>query len=399
MTQGESKTLGAVLLIAGTAIGAGMLGVPISTGASGMFAASTLLIGMFLYMLVTLFLFLEAMYYCPNPATNLIGLCRKLSGPITESFAWMLFLTLLYAAAASYMMGSGEIIASSFTLFNGNKMLASIIFAFTFSSIAFFKMEWIDKLNRLLIAGLLLSFIMLITTSVPHISVSNFSGGTPWLAVAAIPTVVTSFTSHIILPSMRTYLDNNLSLLKRAILMGCGIPLMFYLSWEFIILGLLPHSGDYSLLAILNSDQDSLSLLIDYLNYHYQVDYFAELVAGFSFFAIATSFWGVMISLRDFIEDGLSLEKYTYHKLYANTLAFTPPLLIMLLSPSGFSTLLHYMGIIILMLYGIMPIYLVYRARYCLKLSSAYTLPGGRAVLLLLSIITFIVIASTWMHI
>jgi len=398
MTQGESKTLGAVLLIAGTAIGAGMLGIPISTGASGMFASTTLLIGMFAYMLITLFLFLEAMYYCPNPSTNLIGLCRKLSGPVTESFAWLLFLTLLYVAAASYMIGSGEILASSFSILSNSKTLSAILFAMFFSGIAFFKMSWVDKLNRLLIIGLILTFIMLITTSVPHIQISHYSGGTPWLAITAIPTVVTSFTSHIILPSMRTYLDNNISLLKRAVLLGCGIPLAFYLIWEFIILGLLPHSGDYSLLAILNSNQDSLSLLIRYLNHHYQVDYFAQLVAAFSFFAIATSFWGVMISLRDFIEDGLQLEKYTYHTLYANSLAFVPPLVMVLVSPSGFSSLLHYMGIIILLLYGILPIYLVWRARYYLKLSSQYTLPGGKASLILLNITSFLVLASTWVY-
>ena len=399
MTKGESKTLGAVLLIAGTAIGAGMLGIPISTGASGMFAATFLLGSMFIYMLVTLFLFLEAMYYCPNPSTNLIGLCRKLSGPLTESFAWLLFLTLLYVAAASYMIGSGEILASSFAIFKGQKMIASIIFALFFSGIAFFKMEWIDRLNRLLIVGLIVAFFLLISSSAPHIKASNFSGGTPWLAIAAIPTVVTSFTSHIILPSMRTYLDNNLSLLKKAILIGCGIPLVFYLTWEFIILGLLPHSGDYSLLSILNSGEDSLSLLIDYLAYHYQVDYFAELVAGFSFFAIATSFWGVMISLRDFIEDGLQLERYTYHKLYANSLAFIPPLAMVIFSPSGFSSLLHYMGIIILLLYGILPVYLVWRARYQLNLSSAYVLPGGRYLLITILIISSLVLASTWAHI
>jgi tyrosine-specific transport protein len=399
MAQHESKTLGAVFLIAGTAIGAGMLGLPIATGASGLAASATVLLFMFAYMIGTLFLFLEAMYYCPNPGTNLIGLCRKLSGPLTESFVWLLFLSLLYVAAASYMLGSGEIIATSFSAFQGKKILAACLFSLFFGGIAFFKMAWIDRLNRILIIGLIVAFTLLVTTSVPHIKVSHFSGGTPLLALTAIPVIVTSFTSHIILPSIRQYLDNNLPLLKKAIFLGCGIPLAFYLIWEVVILGLLPHSGDYSLLSILNSNQDGLSLLIEYLNHHYQVNYFAQLVASFSFFAIATSFWGVMISLRDFLEDGLNLEQFTYHKLYAILLAFIPPLVMVLISPSGFSVFLHYAGIIILFLYGVTPIYLVYRARYVLKLQSHYQLPGGCWSLLALACLTLLILGSTMLSV
>ena len=173
MAQHESKTLGAVFLIAGTAIGAGMLGLPIATGASGLAASTMVLLFMFAYMIGTLFLFLEAMYYCPNPGTNLIGLCRKLSGPLTESFVWLLFLSLLYVAAASYMLGSGEIIATSFSAFHGQKVLAACLFSLFFGGIAFFKMAWIDRLNRLLIIGLLIAFAFLITMSAPHIKVSH----------------------------------------------------------------------------------------------------------------------------------------------------------------------------------------------------------------------------------
>ena len=274
-----------------------------------------------------------------------------------------------------------------------------LLFSLFFGGIAFFKMEWLDRLNRLLIIGLVMAFLFLITSSVPHIKVSNFSGGQPWLALSAIPVVVTSFTSHIILPSMRHYLDNNLQQLKKAILIGCGIPLLFYLTWEIIILGLLPYAGEYSLLSILQSQEEGLSLLIEYLNYHYQVNHFSELVALFSFFAIATSFWGVMISLKDFIEDGLELNQYQYHNLYAITLAFLPPLFMVLLFPSDFTTFLHYAGIIILLLYGVLPIYLVYRARYTLKLQSPYQFPGGKPSLILISLLTILVFLSTWLNI
>lgn len=395
MSDIQSKTFGAVLLIAGTAIGAGMLGLPISTGASGIFASIAALIACFLYMLATLFLFLEAMYYSPNPSTNLIGLCRRISGPFSESIAWVLFLGLLYVASAAYMIGSGEILSGSFSILKEHQILAMLGFSSIFGGIAFFKMEWVDYFNRLLIYGLFITFVMLIYTSTPNIQLSNFSGGSPALAIYAIPIIVTSFTSHLILPSMRTYLDNNLTQLKKAIFLGCGVPLAFYIIWECIILGLLPFSGEYSLTSILNSNQDELKLMIEYLNHHYEVHHFSELVSLFSFFAISTSFWGVMISLRDFIDDGLNLEQYQNHQAIAVALSFLPPILMALLLPSGFSSFLKFAGLIILFLYGFLPLYLVWHARYQLKISSGYTLPGGKGTLVALFLVTLIIFIST----
>lgn len=388
MSNIESKTLGAVFLISGTAIGAGMLGLPITTGAGGLFASIMILLFCFFYMLATLFLFLETMYYSPAPSTNLIGLCRRLSGPFAESIAWLLFLSLLYIASAAYMSGSGEVIAGSFSLFYQRKAFATLLFSLFFGGIAIFKMEWIDYLNRLLIYCLMIAFASLIVTSVPHISLSNYQGGTPSLVLSSIPIVVTSFTSHLILPSIRVYLDNDLTHMKKAILIGCSIPLLLYIIWECLILGLLPHSGPFSLSAILHSGQDELTLLIEYLNHHYKIGGFATQVSFFSFFAITTSFWGVMISLRDFIDDGLNLERYENHQIIAVILSFLPPLLLSLFFTSGFSSFLSFAGLIILFLYGFLPIYLVWRARYHLNLTSLYILPGGQKTLILLLIIT-----------
>lgn len=395
MSDIQSKTFGAVLLIAGTAIGAGMLGLPISTGASGLPASIMVLLSCFFYMLSTLFLFLETMYYSPNATTNLIGLCRRLSGPFTESIAWLLFLSLLYVASAAYMVGSGEILSGSFLFLKSHQTLAMIGFSSVFGGIAFFRMQWVDYFNRLLIYGLMITFVLLIYTSAPHIKLAHFKGGTPSLAIYAIPIIVTSFTSHLILPSMRSYLDNNLAQMKKAILLGCGIPLLFYVIWEVLILGLLPYSGDYSLMSIANSGQDELKLMIEFLDHHYQVHHFSEFVSLFSFFAIATSFWGVMISLRDFIDDGLELGQYQNHQAIAVILSFLPPLLMALFLPSGFSSFLKFAGLIILFLYGFLPLYLVWIARYHLNLSSAYTLPGGKPALIAIFIVTLAIFIST----
>nr|NGX30096.1 Tyrosine-specific transport protein [Candidatus Anoxychlamydiales bacterium] len=55
-----NKFLGSILLISGTTIGAGMLGLPVTTGFAGFFPTLFVLLFFWGYMLITAFLYLEA---------------------------------------------------------------------------------------------------------------------------------------------------------------------------------------------------------------------------------------------------------------------------------------------------------------------------------------------------
>ena len=109
------------------------------------------------------------------------------------------------------MIGGGEIIVAKIPNLNLDTSRAAVLFAIFFGSFSLLKMEWIDRLNRALILGLLASFAALIVTASPKLKLANLAGGRPELIPASIPVVVTAFTSHIILPSIRRYLDNHLS--------------------------------------------------------------------------------------------------------------------------------------------------------------------------------------------
>jgi tyrosine-specific transport protein len=379
----KSKQLGGIMLIAGTAIGIGMLASPIATGSSGIVASILLLISMFAFTLVSLFVFLEALYYSTDPSTNLIGICERLSGHIAAIVAWTLFLGLLYIVSAAYILAVGGIIANSHTSLSPYPLSCGIGFAFVFAFIAYFGMAWIDRANRALTIGLLLFFIALISLSSKSISIQNLSGGDPARILQAVPAVITAFTYQIILPSIRQYLDNDLKQLKQTVLIGITIPLILYIIWHIVILGLIPYEGDHSLASILAQGGDQLTNMTKAIDFSHNLASFGKMIAGFSFFAISTSFWGVMVSLMDFLTDGLQLNRFAKPRLYALGLAFIPPLLLALLAPSTFLGFVTYAGIIILVLYGILPAYLVWNARYNLQLQSTYTLPGGKATLLI----------------
>lgn len=106
----KKRTIGSALIVAGTAIGAGMIALPISTGASGFYYSIILFGCCFLFMFVCLFVFLEATLYCDVPNANIITITKTQLGYRAAIIAWISFLLLLYASIAAYITAGGELI-------------------------------------------------------------------------------------------------------------------------------------------------------------------------------------------------------------------------------------------------------------------------------------------------
>ena len=64
------SVLGGAMLVAGTAIGAGMLALPLDVGLNGFGLSTLIMIGVFVFMLATLFLLLEASLRYPNEESH-----------------------------------------------------------------------------------------------------------------------------------------------------------------------------------------------------------------------------------------------------------------------------------------------------------------------------------------
>ena len=241
--QRIDRLIGGSLFIAGTTIGAGMVALPITTGVAGFWPACALIVAVFFYMLASIFLLLEANFYCQDSHINIIGMAKKLIGPQAEWLAWLSFLVLLYAASAAYIEGSAEILHSLITAYSAQAPTlptTAIVFTLSLAVIAYCGIRWMDALNRLLMLGLLLSYFISVSALLPQIEPSYLNAHHPSALWASIPVVVLSFTAHIVLPSLRSYLNDDVQQLRRAILYGMSIPLLMYLIWQVSLLGLFP---------------------------------------------------------------------------------------------------------------------------------------------------------------
>ena len=384
MSSEKGKLLGGILIISGTAIGAGMLAMPISTGLIGFSFASMTMILSFLYMLICMFVMLEANLYCKNNNSSIISMAKEFLGKTGAIIAWIAFLLLLYSASAAYISGGGSLLLSiDFISKHLDHDFACILFALIFGCIGFLGVKYIDLLNRFFMFGLVISYLALIFVVSPKVEIENLSTSNPKYILATIPILILSFTSHLVLPSLRQYFNNDVKKLKKVIILGSAIPLLVYLVWELLLLGVIPEN---SLIEIAQST-DPLPKLNSILHAK-NISGMASSNATFSFFALVTSYLGVILSLDDFIADGLNIKQDVKGKILTVILSFTPPIIFAITYPEGFMKALSYAGVFVAILFCIMPVCIIWNARYIKQLpKTSYYFPGGKIGLVLIALI------------
>lgn len=376
------KRLGGILLVSGTTIGAGMLALPIATGMAGFYPSLALLFAYWLFLTFTAFLMLEVALWLP-PHANLISMARQTLGCWGEFFSWLVYLYLLYALLTAYLAGGGAILLDFLDTYShlGLPLWAGPLLVMGLFSLFVYKGHGpVDKINRVLMGCLAVAYLVLVGTLTPHVQ-GHALNRSDWSTVLLGSSVVaTSFGFHIIIPSLVVYLDRDAKSLRLAILVGSLIPLLVYIVWELITLGILPLAGKNGLISGYAQGANGATLLADYLQRPF-VSWIARL---FSLFAIVTSFLGVALSLNDFLADGFKIKKTRPGRLLLYGLTFFPPLAIALSDPRAFLKALEYAGAFgVVLLLGLLPALMVWRGRYRLGFSSTFRVPGGKIGLLL----------------
>lgn len=368
--EARGSLFGSILLIAGCCIGAGMLGVPLVTAQAGFIPSSLLFFASWLFMALTGLLLLEV-NLAYQEGCNLITLAEKTLGKGGKIIAWILFSFLFYSLMVAYIAASGAIFSQVSFLPHG---LSSILLVLFFVVFLYAGTKAVDGLNRVLMLVLAASYLILLWLGLPEISPERLLAGDFAAAAFVAPVMVISFGYHNLIPSLASYLGGDRSRLRKAVLIGSFLPLIVYLLWEAVILGLLPMNSHTQ--EAIHAGAMATELVREAVGSGRVV----ALIAIFSFFAIVTSFLSVAFSFIDFLSDGLKSGR----KGMLCFLSVGPPLLFALLYPKIFTTALSLAGAYgAVILYGIMPALMAWTVRYRQKRGGAPLVPGGRAVLLL----------------
>ncbi len=376
----EGSVLGGVLLIAGSCIGAGMLALPVITGIGGFVPSVFMFVLAWLFMTSTGLLLLEANLAIGHKL-SLISIAEQTLGRVGKLFCWVLFIFLFYSLSIAYISASGSILQSiSADLFGiefpvwGGSLLFTLLFAF----VIYIGTRHVDYVNRVLMVGLIITYFILVVLGSQHINAEYLTVKQWKYAFAALPVIIISFGFHNMIPSIAMYMKGDVKRLRLTVLAGSVIPLLIYLVWEAVMLGIIPVQGREGLLHALDQGEAATQALRAVVGRTW-INMVAQ---AFALFAIITSFLAQSLSLVDFLADGLKIPKVGVGRVTLVLLTLIPPFAFAFVYPGIFLKALNLAGgFSAVILFGVMPVMMVWVLRYRRKEKTTHMVPLGRFLL------------------
>ncbi len=383
-----------MLLITGTSIGAGMLALPVVTGLAGFLPALAINFICSFFMMVTGLLFLEAILWSHDGA-NVLSLSEHFLGKWGKFVAGVTFLFLYYCLMVSYFAGGSPALASLLSLGTGNPIAAPwnyVLFTGLFGAFVLLGTKAVDRVNWLLMIGLVLSFLLLIMAGSQAIQPSLLKRADWNLSLAAAPILFGAYGYHNLLPSLSTYLKRHVNHLRFSIVFGTMIPFVVYSVWQLMIIGTLTLEEIQT--ADLNGEP--ITQTLQTIVGHPWLALFGEF---FGFFALVTSFLGVSLSMVDFLGDGIGIHRRGWNRFFLCVLVFIPPAIFASLHPRVFIEAIGVAGGFgEAILNGLLPIGMVWVGHHTMGKHMKTPIIGNRGVLLLLTAFTLLIMAVEAYH-
>ena len=379
----SGSVLGGILLVAGSCIGAGMLALPVVTGLGGFVPSIVMFLFTWLFMTTTGLLLLEA-NLALGYDLSLISLAEKTLGPIGKGLCWVLFIFLFYSLNIAYIAASGGVL-QAIAIDTFNLVLpywfGSALFTVLFGIVLYIGTKPVDYLNRLLMFGLIIAYFALVLLGSTYVQ-RELLAHHQWIySFAAIPLMIISFGFHNMIPSLAMYLKGDVKRLRIIIIVGSSIPLLVYLLWQAVMLGMIPLDG------LLRAFREGVAAT-EALRSIAGRSWINSVAQVFTLFAITTSFLAQSLSLVDFLADGLKIPKVKQGRLALVALTLIPPFALAFIYPGIFIRMLNIAGgFSAVILFGLMPAMMVWVLRYRMKKKMPPIMPTGRLLLTIVLIV------------
>lgn len=388
----NSKILGSIAIVAGTAIGAGMLALPLATAALGIIPAILLMVVIWAVSAYTSLLMLE-INLRSGVGDNVHAITGRLLGRKGQIIQGASFLSLLFALTAAYLTGGSSLLVlkakNMFDIALDNQ-LAVVLFTIVLGGFAALGVAWVDKVSRFLFSLMILLLVVVVLFLLPEVSLTVMateaiaeSITSSWMA--AIPVVFTSFGFHVCIATLVRYLDGDAVSLRKVLLIGSTIPLACYIFWLLVTLGTVGGTE-------INGFNGSLPSLVTALQEIAHAPWISKCISVFADLALVTSFLGVTLSLYDFVAELTRAQNTFVGRIQTWTLTFVPPLLCALYLPEGFVAVLGFAAVPLVVMIIFLPIAMALRQRQ--PQAVGYQVSGGSVALLATGVLGVIIIGA-----
>lgn len=356
--SGVGAIFGVSCLVAGNLLGAGILGLPINTGLSGVLPS-------FLGMVV----FCVAMYFSAVVLAreaisekrvdfNFPSLYRRHIGSAGKWIAIPANLLILYGLLTAYLTGATSILVNQLHIPGAAPLVLLVVFLLL-SGMTLLNVAFIQKYNAVLMAALAASFILLVVYAGREVQPERFLY-TDWLYLpAAVPIILCAFHFHNIIPTICHSLAWNEKAVRRTMAAGMLLGFLMNAIWVVVGVGALPlvEGGDSLRFAF----ENSLPVTVP-LGHQIHSPVFTFAAMGFALVAIVTSFIANGLGLLGFVGDFTKNFLRVESRALVAALSFLPPCLVALFFPDIFLKAIDLVGGIgIAILFGILPAVIAFR--------------------------------------
>lgn len=385
------KLFGSSLILSGTALGAGMLAIPMVLAQFGFFTSAALMIVIFLGTTYSALLLAETCTKTQE-STGMSSIAYFTLGRNGKHFINILFYLLLACLLIAYIIGIGDLLHSMLLEigFNVPPAVGYTLFSLVMGLVVVAGKSYIDKLNRglfILMVVMLFVVIFSLMNNIQWDYLSQESHFTTSDVVQYSAVIFTSFASMVVIPSLVSYNQGaSEKQIRNMVLLGSVVPLVCYLIWLFAVIGNL---GVETV-----SQFENISQLI--AAFGGEAKLLKGVVAIFSALALITSYLGVSMALYDQNKDAI-----TSHTPTAYGLTFVLPLVLATLFSNQFISMLDYAGMVLVFLAIWGPLAMVVKVRQPdfahAKQEQTYTAGGGQPALMATFVFGLLIFVSWFM--
>ncbi|PTO92533.1 amino acid permease [Vibrio splendidus] len=364
--------MGSSLIIAGTALGAGMLAIPMVLAQFGLLYGTLLMVLICFGTTYAALLLLEATIKAGG-GLGLNSIARKTLGKQGQLITNGLLYALLICLLMAYILGAGDLLSKLLSNF-GVELTATtsqVVFTLLAGAVVASGTGVIDKLNRALFFVMLASLFATMVFLAPSMTQENLMQVTSHDHVDLIKTSAILFTSFgfmVVIPTLVSYNHEATDKqLRNMVIVGSLIPLVCYLCWLFAVVGNLSEEQFRSFKNV----SDLMAA------FEAQSPWVGNVLSTFTGLALLTSFFGVAMSLFNQNKD-----MFNQNTAVTYCISFILPLAGSLLAADKFLQVLNYAGIILVFLAVFVPLVMVHKQRFMKVAEDRYSAEGGRPMML-----------------
>lgn len=347
------ELINASLLISGTAIGAGLLALPLMSVNLGLEISSAVIIFMIFIAYQSSMMALDLNQLTDKP-DSIVEMSRKLSGKGACMISLLSFYMLSISLLTAYFAG----ITDSIRIFCSVKSNLLIV---PFCGLGLFiilclKSDVFSRLNSILVVILLaaITISLIKIHSSQEVQFPQVSCNASEI-FAFLPIIFTSFGVQNICPYIYDYLNKDRKKINLAFLLGIIISAIVYIIWiSFVFENVL--SRDIVFFEKLQNHRVSAGELVKFLCESSDSSFIDITFKILSLFAMITSAIGIGLGLLKSIQ-----ETITPSRKLAGAIICIIPMIIVMITPNTFISVLSFGGIIATVFVIFMPYYLLYK--------------------------------------